>query len=142
MKIIYFSNKLSLTRIFIRNYQTTDCHDIIYDFIIIFILINFIPFLVSQIYISIFLIFDNILNGIYPVYKLVYDNNNDNINNENRSIRPPSCGNGSFMAKHWARSFRNHCASRDYDIQRLRGVEPRSIVSVSNYTGRQLAFAG
>ena len=55
---------------------------------------------------------------------------------------PPSCGNESFMAEHWARSFRNHCASRNYDIQRLRDVEPQCIVSVSNYTRRQFAFAG
>ena len=61
---------------------------------------------------------------------------------EENLLFPPSCGNGSFMAEHWVRSFRNHCASRDYDIQRLRDVEPRCIVSVSSYTGRQFAFAG
>ena len=46
------------------------------------------------------------------------------------------------MGEHWARSFRNYCASRDFDIQRLRDVEPRNIVSVSNYTGRLFAFVG
>ena len=58
------------------------------------------------------------------------------------SFMPSRCGNGSFMAEHWARSFRNHTATRDCNIQCLRNVEPRCIVYGSNYTGRQFFYAG
>ena len=57
-----------------------------------------------------------------------------------RSIRHPSCGNGSFIVEHWTRSFRNQCASRDCHIQRFQDVEPRCIVSVSGYTARQFCL--
>ena len=54
---------------------------------------------------------------------------------EFRTFLPSVYGNGSFMAEHWARLFRNHSASRDCDIQRLWDVESRCIVSDLNYTG-------
>ena len=38
------------------------------------------------------------------------------------------------MAEYWTRSCRNHSASRDREIQRLRGAEPWCKVLISNYT--------
>ena len=55
------------------------------------------------------------------------------------SIRPPGCGNGSFVAEHWAQSSRNHSAKLETaTFNGLRDVEPRCIVSDSNYTGRRV----
>ena len=34
-----------------------------------------------------------------------------------KSFIPSLCRNGSFIAEHWARSFRNHSATRDCDIR-------------------------
>ena len=52
----------------------------------------------------------------------------------NKSIRPPSCGNGSFIAEHWARSFKNQCASRDCVCETLNlGVWCQSGTNLMNW---------